>query len=132
YDGGAPITVPMDARGHVLFTIPLPVVGTHHVVITYPQQGNWNSNTLPLQTFTVTPAQTQVVLTPSAFYAVLKAPVTFAVSLTSPSAGKPASLGTVSFYDGSTFLGTSPVDAKGQAGYSTAKLTSGYHLITAT
>ena len=49
-----------------------------------------------------------------------------------PSAGSPKSLGTVSFYDGSKLLGSAAVDANGQASYSTATLTVGYHTITAT
>ena len=130
-DGGAPVTVQMNAAGHALFTILKPAVGTHHVVITYPAQGNFNSNTLPLQTFTVTPAQTQVALNPSTYYAVAKASIKFSVSLTSPGAGSPKSTGTVSFYDGSKLLGSAAVDANGQASYSTAALAAGYHTITA-
>ena len=131
YDGGAPVVVQMNATGHALFTIPQPVVGTHHVVITYPAQGNWSANTLPLQTFTVTPAQTQVALVPSPSYAPLTGLITFSASLTSPSAGAPKSLGTVSFSEGATLLAKVAVNANGQASFSTSGLTTGYHTITA-
>jgi hypothetical protein len=131
YDGGAPTTVQMNAAGHALFSIHLPVVGKHTVAVTYPQQANWNAYTLPVQTFTVTLAQTQVSLTPSTSSAKAGANITFNVSLTSPSAGAPKSIGTVSFYDGSTLLAKPTVDAIGNATFSTSTLTVGVHTISA-
>jgi hypothetical protein len=37
YDNGVPAIVHMNAAGHALFSIHLPVVGKHTMVITYPQ-----------------------------------------------------------------------------------------------
>ena len=127
YDGGSPVTVQMNAAGHALFSIHLPAVGAHTLLVTYPTQGNWNGYTLPLQTFTVTPAQTQVSTIPSTYYAPVGTVITFPVSLTSPSAGAPKSIGTVSFYDG--LLGNVAVDGNGMASFSTAALTVGYHTL---
>jgi hypothetical protein len=131
YDGGAPVTVQMNASGHALFLIHLPVVGRHTVVVSYPAQGNYNGYTLPVNTFTVTSAATKMALTPSAYYAPSKTSITFSVSLISWSAGTPKSIGSVSFYDGTTLLGTNAVNANGQASYSTAALSAGYHTIKA-
>jgi hypothetical protein len=131
YDGGAPVTVPMNASGHSLFTITLPVVGTHTVIVSYPAQGNYLGYTLPPNVFTVTPAQVHIAINPSAWYAPAGTVITLTVPLLSDSAGAPIKIGTVSFYDGTTLLGTVAVDATGKAGISTGALSTGYHTITA-
>jgi len=131
YDGGPLVSVPLNAAQHVLFTLPRPNVGTHTVVITYPAQGNYGAFTLPLQTFVVTAAPVNVALTPSAFYAKVGTAVSASVALSSYSAGVPAGIGTVSFYDGAKLLGTSPVDASGKAKLSLGALPIGTHVVTA-
>jgi hypothetical protein len=79
----------------------------------------------------VTPAQTLVSLIPSTSSAKAGISITFNVSLTSPSAGAPKSIGTVSYYDGSTLLGKATVNANGAATYSTSTLAVGTHTISA-
>ena len=131
YDGAAPVSVPLNAYSHVLFTIKAPTVGTHTIVITYPKQGNWGSFTLPLQTFVVSSAPVNVALTPSTFYAKAGTIINLSTSITSWSAGPPNAIGSVSFYDGSKLLGTVPVDASGNAKISAGALAYGLHTITA-
>jgi len=58
-----------------------------------------------------------------------KQAVTFTATV-SPQFGK--ATGTVTFYDGTTTLATKPLSAAGAAEFTTAKLTSGIHSITAT
>jgi hypothetical protein len=57
--------------------------------------------------------------------------ITFQVAVSSWSAGPPNANGAVSFYDGGTLLSTVPVNASGQAGYTTSSLSAGTHTITA-
>lgn len=56
-------------------------------------------------------------------------PVTFGTEVTSINGGVPT--GTVTFIDGSTVLGSTPVDNNGVGTFTTSKLTSGDHAITA-
>lgn len=132
YDGGAPVVVQMNAAQHALFTIPKPAVGTHTVIITYPAQGNYGAFQLPIQTVVVSAAPVNVSLVPSSFYVKVGTPFSFTATLTSWSTSNPSSVGTVSFYDGSKLLGTSPVNAAGAASLAGIKLAVGYHSITAT
>ena len=132
YDGAAPVIVPLNSYSHALFTIKTPAVGTHTMVITYPQQGNWGSFTLPLQTFTVSAAPVNVALTPSTFYARAGTIINLSATITSWSAGPPNTIGSVLFYDGAKLLGTVPVDASGSARLSAGALGYGNHSITAT
>lgn len=53
----------------------------------------------------------------------------FALNAGDPSAPTPT--GTISFYDGSTLLGSSTIDLNGRANYTTSALSSGSHAITA-
>jgi hypothetical protein len=71
-------------------------------------------------------------VTPSTWYANVGTNISFAVAVTSWSAGPPNANGAVSFYDGATLLSTVPVNASGQATYSTSSLAAGSHTITAT
>jgi hypothetical protein len=56
--------------------------------------------------------------------------VTFATIVTGPT-GSAVPTGTVQFFDGNTLLGTSPLNAGGDASLSTSTLAMGTHLITA-
>ena len=131
FDGGAPVRVVMNAAGHSLYTINKPNVGNHTLAVNYPAQGNYGAYVLPLQTFVVTAAPVNVALTPSTWYTLAGNAVSLNVALSSWSAGIPSSIGTVSFFDGSTLLGTVPVNANGKASFSAAALAVGSHHISA-
>ena len=131
YDGGTPVQVVTNAGGHALYKVTKPTIGTHTVTVNYPAQGNYGAYALPVQTFVVTGAPVYVALTPSTWYTQTGNAVSFNVALSSWSAGAPGSLGTVSFYDGSTSLATVPVNATGNASFSTSALTAGSHTVTA-
>jgi hypothetical protein len=73
-----------------------------------------------------------VSLTPSTWYTKVGTSVTFSSSVASWSAGPPNATGAVSFYLGATLLAAVPVNASGQASYTTANLPAGSDAITAT
>ena len=131
YDGGAPVAVPLSG-GNAQFTVTNPAVGNQNVVIGYAQQTNYAGAAPQTENFTVTSAPVNVSLAPSTYYTTVGSSVTFAVSVTSWSAGPPNANGAVSFYDGSTLLATVPVDGSGHASYTTSSLPAGKQTITAT
>lgn len=56
-DGGAPVSVPINALGLAQFTITDPAVGSHTVVLNYAQQTNYAAAGPQKETFTVTAAK---------------------------------------------------------------------------
>ena len=129
-DGNAAATVSL-TNGNAGFTINSPAVGSHTVVIAYPQQTNYGASSQE-QTFSVTPAPVNVSLTPSSWYTTVGTSLTFSASVASWSAGPPNGVGSVTFYDGSTSLATVAVNGNGQASFTTSSLAPGSHNITAT
>ncbi|MGB6695545.1 MAG: Ig-like domain repeat protein [Terracidiphilus sp.] len=131
YDGGAPVAVPLSS-GSAQFTITKPAAGNQSVVIGYAQQTNYAAAASQTENFTVTPAPVNVSLTPSTWYTTAGTSITFQAAVASYSAGPPDGNGSVSFYNGSTLLATVPVNATGQASYTTSSLPAGSDKITAT
>jgi YVTN family beta-propeller protein len=80
-------------------------------------------------TLVVSQAGSAVSLTSSTSNANLNANVTFTATVTSATTGTPT--GSVEFLDGSTVLGTGPLNNQGVATYTTSTLTAGLHQITA-
>jgi polygalacturonase/streptogramin lyase len=130
FDGGSAVSVPLSS-GNAQFTINEPNVGMHTVVITYAQQTNYAAAASQTETFTVTAAPVNASLTPSTWYAKAGTSITFQTAVSSWSAGPPNANGAVSFYDGGTLLSTVPVNASGQASYTTSSLSAGSNTITA-
>jgi hypothetical protein len=104
FDGGIPNSIALN-NGNAQFSIPTPSARNHNLVLSYGAQGNFAAAGPVNETFTVTPAPTQIQLTPSSYYQPASSPLTLTATLTSWSAGAPQD-GTVAFYDGSTLLGT--------------------------
>jgi len=130
-DGGPAVTLNLN-NSAASFTINLPPVGNHNVVVIYPQQGNNAAFTLPTQYFAVTPAPVQVSIVPNTSSAEVGFDFTFLASVTSWSAGPPNGIGSISFYDGTTLIKVVPVNANGQATLNAGDLCVGSHTITAT
>jgi len=107
---GTPNSVAIN-NGNAEFTVPKPNSGSHSVTLSYGAQGNFAAAGSVNESFTTTPASTQIQLTPSSYYQAAATPMTLTASLTSWSAGAPTD-GTVVFYDKSTALGTVPAAAK--------------------
>ncbi|HZQ54219.1 MAG TPA: FG-GAP-like repeat-containing protein [Bryobacteraceae bacterium] len=117
--------------GTAQFTLNSPVVGSHTVSIQFAQQGNFAASAVKSRSFTVTPARVSESVTASSYSAHEGTPITLSAVLSSESAGAPNAQGTVSFYDGSTLLGTVPVSSDGTASFTTGDLAIGRHLIRA-
>lgn len=130
-DGGSAMRVPLNG-GSVQFSVVKPTVGTHQVVASYSQQTNYAAAGAQTESFSVTPASVNIALIPSTYYTTAGMNLTLVSSVNSPSAGPPNATGVVAFYDGSTLLGSVPVDSSGQASYATVNLAVGSHTITAT
>src|SRR5208337_603002 len=124
YDGGTPVPITLGG-GSAQFTIHWPQVGSHTVIIAYPAQTNFAAPASLTESFTVTPAQVNVALTPSSWTTHPNATLTLLAAITSSSAPVPHSAGTVSFYDGANLLATVPVTVNGDASFSTNTLTKG-------
>ena len=131
YDGGTAVSVAIN-NGIANFTLTRPAAGNHTVQVAYAQQTNYAAAGPVTENFTVAPAQVQVALTPSSWYTSASGGISFAAAVNSSSAGAPSSNGSVEFFDGTTLLATVPVNANGQASYSTTKLAAGSHTIAAT
>ncbi|MGA9672085.1 MAG: Ig-like domain-containing protein, partial [Terracidiphilus sp.] len=131
FDGGSAVAIPLSG-GNAQFTLNTPNVGSHSVTIAYAQQTNYAAAKSQAETFTVTPAQVIVSLTPSTWFARAGTNLTFQAAVFSWSAGAPNANGAVSFYDGAKLMSTIKVNASGQASYSTTGLSAGIHTITAT
>jgi sugar lactone lactonase YvrE len=128
-DGGAPVSVPLSG-GTGAFTLTQPATGNHSVVIAFAQQGNFAAASPSTQNFTVTPAPTQIQLTPSSYYLSAGSTLTLSASLTTWSAGAPSS-GVVTFLDNGVAIGTVNVNPQGQSGLTVVSIAAGSHNYTA-
>lgn len=88
-----------------------------------------NLITPPPGTCTTASSSTSTSLTTSSNPSETGAPVTLTATVTA-AAGGPVT-GTVTFYDGSSAIGTAPVDTSGKASLTTSTLLAGSHAITA-
>jgi CSLREA domain-containing protein len=108
----------------------LSITGAGTVVVTASQAGNstYSTATPVSQTIIVNEANSAVALTLMPSSASVNATLTFTATVTS-AAGTPP--GSVQFFDGTTLLTTSSVNAQGIATYTTSTLATGKHSFTA-
>lgn len=128
-DGGTTLgTIAVQPDGTALFNTATLSGGNHNITVVYNGDSNYNTATSSNLVQEVLAAETFTDLatsgTPSTFGQV----VTFTATVTS-SAGTPS--GTVSFKDGATVLGTTPLNGGGTATFLTSTLAAGSHSITA-
>jgi hypothetical protein len=115
------------------FSITRPSAGTHSVTVVFAQQGNYAAASSRTQQFIVLPAPVRVALAASTRSAKVGVSIALQAAVTSSSgAGTPNATGSVTFRDGLTVLAVAPVDANGQAAFSTSSLSAGVHIISAT
>jgi hypothetical protein len=114
-------TAPVDANGNATFMTSLLGLGNHDIIAVYSGDSTYISSAGTL-TQAVVQASSTTSLSSSANPSSLGQPVTFTatVAAVDPSAGVP--MGTVSFYDGTTFLGSGTLDANGNATFTTSML----------
>jgi hypothetical protein len=127
----------VDATGAAKLVTSTLFVGTHSLTACFIASLNYNGSCSSpvsevISTVPTAPLATVTLLTSSLDPSVVGQSVTFTakVATTGPFVATPT--GTVMFLDGTTNLGSVPVDSTGSATYSTTALAAGTHNITAT
>ena len=126
YNGSTPIgTAPIVGGVATITTSTLPI-GPNPITASTPGDANNNPATSPAVTVTVGKAVPTIGLTSSSNPSTPGAPVTFTATV------YPGATAPVTFYDGSTVIGTGTPNGAGVATLTTSVLSSGSHSITAT
>jgi hypothetical protein len=115
------------ASGTPLGSAPL-APGVYSVVATFAGSADYLGSQSALVTFTIKPGSSTVVLSESVGSSAYGQPVTWVATVTAPG-GVP--VGAVTFLDGGTPIGSSPVDASGRATLTMPSLAPGLHAIAA-
>jgi len=124
FDGGQALGSANVSNGNATLAATFLTVGTHSITASYSGDLNYNPVTSTLS-LSVTQAPTSTALTSSANPSVRNKPVTFTATVSpAPSAGS------VSFFDGTTLLGTTNVGLN-KATFTTSALALGAHSIKA-
>ncbi|HVB08780.1 MAG TPA: Ig-like domain-containing protein [Bacillota bacterium] len=129
-DGSATLGSATLSGGTATFTTSSLSVGSHAITATYAGDANFTGGTSGSLAQVVNQAATGTTLSSSADPSVYGQGITLTatVAVTAPGAGSPS--GSVTFYDGSTSLGTAPLSA-GAATYTTSSLAVGSHALSA-
>jgi cyclophilin family peptidyl-prolyl cis-trans isomerase len=132
-------TAPLNSSGVATFswtntpnsTVTVITVGSHTITANYSGDANFSTSSGNAPALTVTPAGTTVTVASPTANPTAGKPLTLTatVTATAPGAGHPA--GTVTFMEGTTTLGTAPVNDQGVATLMTPGLAAGSHTITA-
>ena len=132
YDGSTSLgTGTVNSSGQATFTTSTLSVGTHTIKAAYSGDSTYPAANSATLTQTVTTATVTVSLTSSNDPSLVGQSVTFTATVTPPSGNSLKPSGTVTFYDGSTSLGTGTINTSGQATFATSALSAGSHSITA-
>lgn len=127
-------TVPINPWGRTELRLSGLSTGSHTIIAVYSGDANFNWTTSV--SFSVTVATNKVTTQLSApsysnTHPAAGSPVTLSVSLTLPRGTRLTPGGTVTFKDGSRFLGTVPLNAPGRAWLTVYNLAAGWHSIVA-
>ena len=126
-------TATLDANGNAAFTTAELGLGSNDIVAVYSGDSTYASNAATL-TQSVVQASSTSSLSSSATSSPLGQPVTFTVVVGSVGSYTGSPTGTVSFYDGTTLLGTATltvVNGQVEASFTTAAMGLGAHSIVA-
>ncbi|WP_158790534.1 Ig-like domain-containing protein [Granulicella sp. L60] len=129
-NGAAIGTVALNSNVATLTTSSLPQ-GSYQITAQYAGNSSFTASASPAVTETVSalpPGVTTTALQLPASSVPQGQPVTFTATVTA-SSGKPS--GTVSFMNGTTLLGSAPLNSAGVATYTTSSLAPGTYLLTA-
>jgi predicted outer membrane repeat protein len=131
YDGATALGTKALRSGAASLTVSTLTAGQHALTAVYGGSPGLDGSVSPAVSHAVAPAQTATTLTvaPNASTFGQVVALTANVSVAAPGGGKPAS--TISFYDGTTLLGTKPVTNNGVATYSISTLAVGSHSLRA-
>jgi sugar lactone lactonase YvrE len=127
---GAPINV--NASGAATFTTPSLAVGTHAITASYGGDNLHLASPLSATLSQVVLEGTSITLVSSQNPSAVGGSVTFTATITSSAGGGVVPDGVLTFLDGSTVLGTSPISSSGLATFTTSTLAQGLHSIAAT
>lgn len=128
-DNGAVLgAAEVNASGQATLAAPGLSVGVHPIVATFSGNTNYAASHSSALRETVQQTGAAVGLSAVSSSTLMGTPATFNVAVTSDT-GVPT--GSVTFKDGASSLGTSPLNANGQATFSTTRLSPGSHAITA-
>ncbi len=130
YDGSAELSVVPMTGGSATLTTSALALGSHSITAVYSGDGNFTSSTSAADNQLVNQASVITTLSSSANPSVFGQSVTFSAQVAAASPGAGAPTGSVAFFDGSSELGSVPLDS-GVAAFSTSSLTRGTHSITA-
>jgi hypothetical protein len=129
FDGNTALgSAPLNAAGQATLTVSLGV-GSHVLTASFGGSNAFDPSTSAAVAGTVSPAATTVALSASTNPARTGASVTFSATVTAVAPGAGTPTGTVTFFDGSTALGTVTVNGQGKAALTTSFATLGSHQI---
>ena len=121
----------LNASGMATLAYSFSQEGNQNLVAIYAGNSAFQPSQSAAQLIVVQPSPTTTTVTASANPQVLGAPVTFTATVSAGPGATAAPVGTVTFYDGATSLGTFTLDATGKANFSTSTLVLGQHPVTA-
>ena len=121
-------TAPLNASGVATLTVSFSTPGTHPLTASYPATGPYDAATSAVLNETVQTLGTTLGLTSSVNPVNVNANTVLTATASSTS-GTPT--GTISFLDGTTVLGTAPLNASGVATLTVSFSTPGTHPLTA-
>jgi len=130
-DGSTSIGAEGTNAGYATVSTSSLTIGSHSITVQYSTGSTSGNTSTPPFAQTVNKAATSTIVTPSANPLPVGQAVTLTatVSVVAPGAGIPT--GMVTFYDGTTSIGTGALNASGVATFVASSLTIGKHSITA-
>ncbi len=134
-DGGTTLgSGTLNASGVATYSTSSLSTGSQSITAVYSGDSNFNGSTSGILTQMVNAAallSTATALSSSVNPSAQGESVTFTATVTGPSGNTVTPTGSIIFMDGSTTLGTSPLNSSAQAAYTTSSLTTGTHSLTA-
>ncbi len=121
----------LNGSGDASFDTTSLAVGTDSITATYGGDTNFNSSTSTSSDQVVNQADTSTTVTSSVNPSVFGQSVTFTATVSAASPGSGTPTGSVTFYDGTTSLGSNSLNGSGVATLSTSALLAGSHTISA-
>ncbi|WP_435011947.1 Ig-like domain repeat protein (plasmid) [Tundrisphaera lichenicola] len=121
----------LDGTGHASFTTSSLDAGSHQISAVYNGDSAFSTSTSTTTTQVVNRASTTTTLATSASSTVSGQSVTLTATVVAVAPGGGVPIGTVSFFDSATLLGTASLDGSGSAVYQTSSLSVGSHSLTA-
>ena len=121
----------LDSTGHAALSVSTLAVGTASITATYSGDSNFGASTSAPISQTVNQASTSTAVASSINPSAHNQSVTFTATVLVTAPGTAIPTGTVTFKDGSRILGTSSLNASGQAAFTISNLNKGTHQITA-